>query len=745
MGRCWPVDVAGCCPSFLSRFVPSAVAKIHDCTHFALLLGMLTGLGLTIPDIIDLVEHQCTDIQNCVLDIVNMVFLLPCTLHIMMALTHYDDRFQTRYKQMEEQKTELREAYSALLKEMDGMLARAVESSAELAEKSFQSHRRDFVHFLESCKSRFGTAWPRESDPEGKKFLEELREHIRCWLAVFKEVSVDPLNHPLTLELYPEELGLYQTVQSLTDEMKDRLWTAEFRAVSLRQERDKQAMEELKGKQRGNAGGHHSGTFNGTEAAPRQQSMARGSSFAAGGGKESRRTPRKAKDSQRDVETGSVGPQAPPTGTFTQSSINMSSMINTAAGTGSFFARSFGPTSFRPEDEAGMPGVRSFRDPTGEHTGLVSFRGMSSFQPGPRVPAARPSPTTRRYSWIRCGGSKGCCLSFPEPESGVARVENCFPMAFGFGCCEMMILGRDHLRLLCGSIVGIILILYKLLCNFWTLEAMHVADEKIAQGMGKAALGISPLIVYVLCLWGLLAHIERISELIRLEEEVKQFKEEKENVNRLKADMADFWGNVQRMTDLWLYRTIPRLELLKELQLQLANADPSEVIKLLATSTAQLRRVEKVVGTIKEWQDLRQRQEDVPYAQKRVSVRFNAILKNACQGPSSGSASAALAALGESLDAELRELEVELRAEQAGLSVASLAEESQVDSRASSFREVEMVDRHSFAPEGTSGTFTVGDGGPGPAAEFWEDSTVSPEQVEAAQKFAARLASRRQR
>lgn len=126
-----------------------------------------------------------------------------------------------------------------------------------------------------------------------------------------------------------------------------------------------------------------------------------------------------------------------------------------------------------------------------------------------------------------------------------------------------------------------------------------LVEEKIEN---KEAFTLAaPLMIYTLCLVVLVFNIERISELLRLEREVARIKEEHGKVEVVKDQMKVFWGNVQDLTDLWLFRTIPRLDLFKELQAHIGDCEANQMMPQLKTVNSRLQTLESNVGSLQEW------------------------------------------------------------------------------------------------------------------------------------------------
>merc|ERR1711957_1015501 len=95
---------------------------------------------------------------------------------------------------------------------------------------------------------------------------------------------------------------------------------------------------------------------------------------------------------------------------------------------------------------------------------------------------------------------------------------------------------------------------------------------------------------------------EEIDVVQQLEREVKSLELENQRVLKQRDDMNKFWRKVQELTELWLYRTTPRLDLVKELHSHLEDMDASGLISTITEVNRQLTDLEGKLGSIKDWQ-----------------------------------------------------------------------------------------------------------------------------------------------
>merc|ERR1711920_1136274 len=98
-----------------------------------------------------------------------------------------------------------------------------------------------------------------------------------------------------------------------------------------------------------------------------------------------------------------------------------------------------------------------------------------------------------------------------------------------------------------------------------------------------------------------LTKFESIDELMRLEAEVKDLKARTQALNEKQSRMNAFWADVQNLADLWLHRTVPRLEVIKEAHNHLEYAKPEQLLDLMRKTNQALHQLENSVGPRQLW------------------------------------------------------------------------------------------------------------------------------------------------
>merc|ERR1712232_1029718 len=85
-----------------------------------------------------------------------------------------------------------------------------------------------------------------------------------------------------------------------------------------------------------------------------------------------------------------------------------------------------------------------------------------------------------------------------------------------------------------------------------------------------------PIWAYIGCIAMLLVRFEELDVIQKIQGEIMELKIEREGVAKGREQMEDFWNSMQSLTDLWLHRTVPRLDLFKEIQGHLEDRAPDD-------------------------------------------------------------------------------------------------------------------------------------------------------------------------
>merc|ERR1740129_1733155 len=157
-----------------------------------LVFGVISCILLVIKGIMSLSDFQCFTTAEwfCASDISSVIFGGMLALYVSGIISQWDEQLLAKEALCKEQKAKLLSSYNELLSDMDGLLTNATESASGLAERSFESKRRDFQRFLERAKTRFSAVQIVQGGDEEVKMLQQFRKFCLHWLGVFKECSI---------------------------------------------------------------------------------------------------------------------------------------------------------------------------------------------------------------------------------------------------------------------------------------------------------------------------------------------------------------------------------------------------------------------------------------------------------------------------------------------------------------------------------------------------------------------------
>jgi len=130
----------------------------------------------------------------------------------------------------------------------------------------------------------------------------------------------------------------------------------------------------------------------------------------------------------------------------------------------------------------------------------------------------------------------------------------------------------------------------------WLIEFRPWTDEQPNKWM----------ILYILlietCLAMLLVRFEEIDKVQQLQREFRQLKEHTERLDQKSKEMKASWQEVQLVTEIWLYRTVPRLDLHKEVHcLMEGELGGEDMLTHLACANSSLEHIEGRIGAIALW------------------------------------------------------------------------------------------------------------------------------------------------
>lgn len=466
--RFFPIELFKCCPIGAKALIPSTVQKIQDETHLILVVGAAACTLLVVQTIISLLHFDCADLI-CMKELLAIVFIVPCTTYCIRIIGQYDERLTTKQRDCKEQKDNLTKTYNCLLTDMDGLLSKSAESSAGLAERSFESKRRDFQRFLERVKNKYSSLYS-GTKGDSDKLLKQFRRFCVNWLGVFEECSIDPIQCPKRV-VTAEELNRCTSIAEVADLCLERLRMTEVRFISIQRDQDAQMLRKNR---------------------------------------------------------------------------NELTRLTLA---------------------------------------LPSISAVQLAQANSRQQAK----SAKRVSWFTVGAGQG--WGWRSTRNGLV---NDFPKECSFGCGRLVVLSREHLLLISGFCVGWAILLLQL------LHVFRFVPGRGTQSDSSSYVTIAEVLIAEICLMTMLLKFEEIDLIQQLEREVKLLAKQNEQVAQQRQKMREFWSNAQQLTELWLYRTVPRLDLFKEVHSLLEDTEDDLLMKI-SSANQQLEDLEKHLCPLRAW------------------------------------------------------------------------------------------------------------------------------------------------
>mmetsp|Transcript_409 Transcript_409/g.308 ORF Transcript_409/g.308 Transcript_409/m.308 type:complete len:544 (-) Transcript_409:59-1690(-) len=192
--------------------------------------------------------------------------------------------------------------------------------------------------------------------------------------------------------------------------------------------------------------------------------------------------------------------------------------------------------------------------------------------------AARGVHYLRGVSWLTFGFGQ---QSIEQDATG--DDDDGYPKVINFKCGCLVLLSREHMSLILAFLVG------------WGLLAL----EQFTPGTQRKILAC--LAVTQFCLACILVRFEAVDIIQRFAREKRKLEKEKEAVHAKQREMQEFWKTAQQVTDLWLHRSVPCLELHHEIQTHIQDMSKRDAIEALASVNARLEEMDVKLGPLKDW------------------------------------------------------------------------------------------------------------------------------------------------
>jgi len=197
------------------------------------------------------------------------------------------------------------------------------------------------------------------------------------------------------------------------------------------------------------------------------------------------------------------------------------------------------------------------------------------------LPAAKPKV---RASWVKCGavGFQCQCSGYPGVCAG--------------GCLQLTCLSKQHTQMIVVFFTGIGILALEIVR--WIMAQEDSDQEQVIRGLSVFFVSIAMYCVFIV-----LMKFEEIDSVQKLEREVQELRAQNEAVGEQREKMKEFWSSAQNLTELWLYRTVPRLDLYKELHSQLEDENEEDLLTNITGANNALEALETNLGKLENWQN----------------------------------------------------------------------------------------------------------------------------------------------
>jgi len=149
---------------------------------------------------------------------------------------------------------------------------------------------------------------------------------------------------------------------------------------------------------------------------------------------------------------------------------------------------------------------------------------------------------------------------------------------------KIVFLSSEHIQLMIAFVIG-----------FFVL-GFEFTIAKIA----KIPLTCN-VIVCQICIVFVLYEFIDIDIVQQLEQQLNDVQAEQEKLEKRRETMIGFYEKAQLLADVWLHRTVPRLELLKQLSDGAEDAGAGRVLPMLTNTNVKLQDLEDSLPELSEW------------------------------------------------------------------------------------------------------------------------------------------------
>jgi len=217
----------------------------------------------------------------------------------------------------------------------------------------------------------------------------------------------------------------------------------------------------------------------------------------------------------------------------------------------------------------------------------VNARRMTQ-TPARHIPAGQ-NVMGQQLTWLQFGPSPVTCRT----------TDGGFPRHFGLMCMRVTILSENHMKLLICGVVAVIMLF---------IETFM----------------LSPLAVFgfacnLLCTCVVLLHFEQLDVIEQLKSELKAMEATKKQAEEKKKDIKANYEQVEKLTDMWLHRTVPKMDLMKEIHDHLRDSDESNLLNDMQRANQAIADLDASLGPLEYWTERKMTHEHMKKIGQEVS------------------------------------------------------------------------------------------------------------------------------
>lgn len=242
----FPFEPFRCLPQGLVMLLPRTFTRIVSVPHLVLLIASLSSFAVLVDTIATWQVRGCYT-HYCQGRIVPVIFVGLCVMYFFKTIQQYDEVLQRKQKELQAARRAVDQRYKDMIQDMEGFLSKAMESQVVLAERGFESHRRDFHRFLQKYIQHLTEA----GSTAGAQLASDaaallvFQSFVKRWLGYFSECSIDPVNRPLEV-ITQFQLEQCKNLVEVATVVAENLDATEVQFVTSQREKDKQELSQIR-------------------------------------------------------------------------------------------------------------------------------------------------------------------------------------------------------------------------------------------------------------------------------------------------------------------------------------------------------------------------------------------------------------------------------------------------------------------------------------------------------------------